>query len=206
MTSEEQFEVAQAVRDAIASAPPFETMTITVEEKRVYKEQIGDDVWYRAPMVPHPVPRRLDSFYDAMIEIEMILQDERNLNIHLVTGNFDDAPRPVFETPLREESKEDITPQRKSEIAELVCAAIAKTPLPDGLSLSVDESEIEGWATGNIVAWSVPLIAAPVPRRRAQLDGLFFAIQDRLRVEQGLEILLDTNDLWGVEDAEPALA
>lgn len=204
MTHHEQFEIAEAVRDAIAEVSPFETMTLTVCEEGIYKIDMINQVWWHVPILPHPVPRRMTSFYDAMGEVEMLLL-ERGLDIVLDSGVYESAPHPVFETPLIEESAADITPQRKSEIAEMVCATIARTPLPDGLSLSVNEKEIEGWATGKVVVWAVPLIAAPIPRRRAQLDDLFFAIQDRLRTEQSLEIMLDTNDLWSAETAEPAL-
>ena len=200
VTSEQTAEIACLVRDAIASVPPFDDMTLTVVEKSIRKEEMRvetvdstyEQIWWRVPIIPHPVPRRLSPFYDALSEIEEYLEDERGVqNIDLISGDFEEPEEPDETAQSNASAKRELTGnETASDIAELVCAALAKTTPPDGMTLSVNEQEIKGLDAISGMCWMVTIVAVPEPARASKLDKTFEKIQGELREKYGLDINL----------------
>ena len=87
MTDRKQaIEVANFVREAIAAAPPFDDMTLDVDENGIFSTISGDKAWWRVPVIPHPWPERMYALYEALAEVEGMLQDEQGLDIILFPG------------------------------------------------------------------------------------------------------------------------
>ncbi len=87
-------EVAQSVRAVIAQAPPFNGMTLDVDANGIYSTVSGDQTWWRVPVIPRPWPHRMYALYEALAEIEGVLQDEQGLDIILFPGELAE-PEPV---------------------------------------------------------------------------------------------------------------
>ena len=83
-------EVAEAVRESIAATPPFEGIHLSVNENGVIATNVGGQIWWRVPITPSPFPRHLSPLYEALAEIEGVLQDERGMDILLFVA--DDNP------------------------------------------------------------------------------------------------------------------
>lgn len=83
--------IAQLVRDAIHRIPPFDGMTLDVDESGIYATQMPGKVWWRVPIIAIPEPTRMFKLYEALAEIEGILQDEQGLDILLFAGDPEHA-------------------------------------------------------------------------------------------------------------------
>lgn len=84
-------EVAQSVRAVIAQSPPFDNMTLDVDANGIYSTISGDQTWWRVPVIPRPWPHRMYALYEALAEIEGVLQDEQGLAIILFPGEPTEA-------------------------------------------------------------------------------------------------------------------
>lgn len=80
-------EVADAVRDVLAATPPFEGIDLRVDENGIIATDVGGQKWWRVPVTASPFPRRLSLLYEALAEIEGVLQDERGLDILLFVAD-----------------------------------------------------------------------------------------------------------------------
>lgn len=79
--------IADQVRQAIAQVPPVNSMVLEVDEQGIYTYQIGNQRWWKVPIIACPFPQRLFPLYELMAEIEELLQSN-NLNVILFAGDF----------------------------------------------------------------------------------------------------------------------
>ncbi len=79
-------EIAQAVRQVIASVPPLEATTMEVDDTGIYSTENGGKKWWHVPIIPNPWPHRMYALYEVLAEIEGVLQDEQDLDILLFAG------------------------------------------------------------------------------------------------------------------------
>lgn len=79
--------VARLVREAITQVPPLTGTTLDVNEKGIWSYHIGNQFWWKVPIIPHPFPTRLFPLYEVIAEIEERLQSD-NHNIILFAGDF----------------------------------------------------------------------------------------------------------------------
>lgn len=79
--------IANQVREAIAQVPPINGMVLEVDEQGIYTYEIGNQRWWKVPLIAHPFPQRLFPLYELMAEIEEQLQSN-NQNIILFAGDF----------------------------------------------------------------------------------------------------------------------
>ena len=84
--NEKKLEVAQWVRDAIASVPPLDGFQFEVNTPSIYADQVAGQTYWRVPMIVTPEPRRLTAIHEYLAEVEGVLQDERSLDILLFVG------------------------------------------------------------------------------------------------------------------------
>ncbi len=57
-------EVAAQVRAAIAQVEPLAGIELAVDETGIYSSAVGNQVWWRVPIIPRPYPERLFPLYD----------------------------------------------------------------------------------------------------------------------------------------------
>jgi hypothetical protein len=87
-------EIAAQVRAAIAQVKPLAGIELEVDEPGIYASTVGNQVWWRVPIVPHPYPERLFPLYEVLTEIEEQLRNGEQHkiapNIILFAGDFAD--------------------------------------------------------------------------------------------------------------------
>jgi hypothetical protein len=86
-----QHEIASYVREAIAKVPPLDNMALYVDEPRIYESAVGNQLWWRVPIVPRPSPERLFPLYEVMAEVQQRLRAESHDNIILFAADVDDT-------------------------------------------------------------------------------------------------------------------
>ena len=79
-------QIAQAVREAIAQIPPFESMTLDVDELGIVLHGERQQGMVACSCYSTPWPKRMYALYEALAEVEGILQEERGLDVLLFPG------------------------------------------------------------------------------------------------------------------------
>jgi hypothetical protein len=80
------------------------------------------------------------------------------------------------------------------EVADAVREFIAMTPLPDDMSLTVNENGIVATDVGGQIWWRVPVIPSPFPRYLSPLHEALAEVEGHLQDERRLDILLFAAD------------